>query len=515
MVDWKSRYAELIEHSEKRQKYFSRREHLLVSGFTSTLQLARGFSDALDTKLLATQRLLRQEDTKNVDLEQGVEALERSAIKALGERKEYLQDAGRNVRHISAQLRSLGVDVKIAHGLKQIEKSLKRDDVSFSRLLLALQDLRRLHKTGIKQDRSKQGFFARWRGSEPVVQAVVNEEQELETTQAVTEPGESGDSGVGEAKKPSILSTLNASFLSLLAQLARPDQTRAIENKLARGLNADEIPNALDEICDLGISAIQEERDAFHSSMNRLVARLNESANRVDSCRTVEQDNQHSTEALHKVVSLGLSDMAAVLEKAQDIETLREAVNLSLTEVNAALKTYQQQERSSAMNEALDRLAGQLAHMQDMSRASLFRVEEQIQLAHQDPETGLSTRVVLREQSSVLSQTEMLSIAVCRFNNDSVDLDALRALVEALKNIDGSAHSYRLGPNQFGVVLLGKNQQAAAVIMNNVRQAIGFKTDTSICIGIAAATVSDTIETVLARADKVSRTGKDQTNLAP
>ena len=514
MIDWKARYAELVEHSEKRQKYFSRRESMLVTGFLSTLQLARGFSEALDTRLLATQRLLRDQDTKTVDLGQAVSALEKSAETALTDRKNYLKEASQQARKIASQVRSLGPDTETSHTLKQLEKSLNKSDLSFSEFLNALTELQRLHKVAVKQAKSKKriGFLSRLGAAAPVGEL---EEDVQDSESERDQLGESLEYGSQSVETPSLLSTLTASFASLLQQLGRPEQTVQLENKLARGLNADELTVTMDEICEKSIEALQDERASYRSSASRLVTRLDEATNQIDRCIGLNESNQQAADVFRQKVTEGLSDLVAVAEKADDVETLKQAIRLSVSTVAKALDEHSNASDRLTLTSALDGLSSQLSHMQDMGRASLFRVEERIQSATKDSVTELPTRVVLRQQSQMLMSEELLCVAMCRFNDKEADETAHRVLAEAFRNIEATTHAFRVGPNQFTVVLPGKNVQGAGVIMDNVRQAVAFKTHYTVCVGVAASTDSDTIESVLARADRLSRTGKDQTNLAP
>ena len=155
MVDWKSRYASLLDQAEKQQKRYKKKQELLSSALISSGQLARGLDQQADQKLLAIQGLLRQEKLKNVDLEAATQALEKQSQKSVSSRQKDLKRILKAFKKLSAQTRSLSTDVKTVQALKLFEQELAQEKRLFNEIPCVVENLLALHKNAVRQSKKQ------------------------------------------------------------------------------------------------------------------------------------------------------------------------------------------------------------------------------------------------------------------------------------------------------------------------------------------------------------------------
>lgn len=514
MINWKSRYTELLEQSERQQKRYKQRQQLLESGFLSAVQLARGIDASLSHVLLGTQRLLKQGDTKNVDLEQGVRALERAAEKSLEERRQTLSQVYRDFQKLSSQTRSLAVSPELTQDLKQLEKRIKENADSFEAVFSCLSELQQLHKVAIKQNRSKPGssFFDRfkpqpgtiiteprnWNADPEEIQGAADETDKQEEIVLTEKANTVSDVSIGAIQKPSLASILGSSFVSLLQHLGRPDQTAAVESKLVRGLAAKELNQTLEDICEIGMDTIFHDRLEFHKSIQRVHLRVSESVNQVDGCQVVEEANIQAHEALHHSLEQGIADISDAVDKAESLDSLRDAVSIGLSEVTRSVEAHKQHGKKNVMPEALKELSKHMKHLEDMSRATEFRLGEQVRCSSLDSATGLPNRAAFRQQAPSLLSEKPISIVVCKHQVD-VDIESLSECLQSAFREQNRL--YRLAENQFASLIPGIDSPEAKLIAEQVRTAVtGLGVTCS--VGFSSATASDTIESMVARAER-------------
>lgn len=531
MVDWKSKYAELIDQSERQQTRYKRRQQLLVSGFLSAIHLARGISEAVDTKLLATQRLLRESGTKNVDLEQGVEALKRASETILAERQNALEDAVQNLRQICGQTRSLKLSSETIQALKIIENELRPKNASYITLLSALDKIQQIHKVAVKQEaKSQPGFFQRFlassneSSSEPSALSISSTEDELDEGEAIEDEAIKDEevvaSGAGAASsdqnaqtpKKSLGEVIRTSLVMLLNQLGQSDETQALEAACRKGLTAEQLPKVLDSVCQVGVDVLFDERAEFQSALNRMNLRLSESQNQIDGCVAIGENIDNLQQDFCATLEERFGDMGQALDKAQDLDSLRAAIRLSLSEVNAAVESHRSDCADVHLTKSLSAISEQIAHLNDMGRASQFRVEEKLRVTGTDAETGLPNRWVYQRETAAKLKSGPLSLAICRLNQPCPDLSRL---VEILRGgLRQQDRCFRLGIDEFAIVMPQLAIQDAGVAAENIRKRVSSELSTTISIGVAAASPKDTTESVTARAAAVSRAGDNLVSLA-
>jgi diguanylate cyclase (GGDEF)-like protein len=164
VVNWKSRYAELLDQRERQTERYRRKYELLAAALISAGQLARGVDEAADEKLLAIQGLLRQDKLKNVDLEPAVRALDKQLQRSLETRQAKLKRITASVRQLSTQVRSLASKAVTVQALKSFEKDLGTKPRSVSEMPELLDRLLLLHKTAVRQGKQSSGHsvWRRW-----------------------------------------------------------------------------------------------------------------------------------------------------------------------------------------------------------------------------------------------------------------------------------------------------------------------------------------------------------------
>lgn len=512
MIDWKDRYAELVDQSERQQTRQKRRQKLLVSGFLSALQLARGLNSDLDTKLLATQRLIRKDDTMSVDLEQGVDALERAADEVLEEREQELSEAITCLRRLSVETRSLGLEIDMTQDLKQLEKKLKKEQVSYQLLLNGLSQLQQLHKLAIQQSkaRTRGGFLSRWMTSlDKPAEEEVQEQQAECNRDCNRESNELVEETPALEPKVTFKSVLGSSVKALLQQFGPSEDSASIEAQLSSALKVEEVPELLDSVCILGIEAVRIERAEYQKSLQRINSRLQETANQIGACQTlVEASNQVELE-LHANLDQSIEDLSGTIHKAKDLESLKTAVSMSLHDMSSVLEAHKGV--NGGVTTSLRGLSEQVSHLQDMGRGSLLRVEDQIAQAQRDTQTGLPNRLSFQTDAVQLIRQRPICMAVCRFD-ELPSQDRVCEFAELLKSHLNQG-LFRLDTNLIVIMQPGISTDFA-VKLDAIRQAAVAQIKVKLSIGVCDASDNDTAETLLARAHKLSLSKRNHLSLS-
>ena len=144
-INWKSKYAELVDQQEKQQDRYGKKSNLLITALGNISSLAQEIDDSVsDEKLAALQSLLTQEKMLNVDLEKAVKALAKHARMSLIHREEKLASISVNLQKISKAMRASTKDSEATKALKLFEKRLSGKARSYSQIPLLLEHLAEL-----------------------------------------------------------------------------------------------------------------------------------------------------------------------------------------------------------------------------------------------------------------------------------------------------------------------------------------------------------------------------------
>jgi diguanylate cyclase (GGDEF)-like protein len=554
LVDWKNRYAELVEQLDRQQERYKKRQALLSAGLKSSARLARGLDKRADKSLLAIQALLRQKDLKNVDLEVAVTALEKQSEQSVENRNKNLKRAMKAIKKIASQTRSLSINLETNQSLKQIESELdgkdQQIDQQLEQLPEQLEALTVLHRAAMRQGKKRSGrsIWRSWLSSGPESEEEVlevelpNESEELdedeyeiddeelaqeqaETASASPElrqTASSVTSPVAAAKSLNLSEVINTQFTTLLQFLGRSDDLRILQSSMNDKLSLDEIKSLTSAVCGASIDAVYEDRQAVRSSIQRLNSRIGKSMNHIDACRTIDEGNQSANKQLHLTIEKGCSSIEASLAGAKTLDELKNALGGNLEAMKNALAAHQAQAEQHGMSGSLNSLAQQMAHVQDVSRATLFRLDTQAREALSDAVTGLPNRAAFRVSGpetfkSMRQSASPLSVAVfiidhCQQVKKDLEPQDLDTLFKSLAGLcrqgcrDGDL-VFRLGEDEFAILLPNSECQAAAIFLDALRQKIAqtamCPSKVTVSVGIVECRDADTAESALARAKRV------------
>mgnify|MGYP003627472998 CR=1 FL=1 len=566
MIDWKNRYAELVEQLDRQQTRSRKRQALLTEGLKSSARLARGLDKRVDKSLLALQALLRQEKLKNVDLAVAIETLDKQSEQSLADRNKKLKRAAVAIKKISAQTRSLSISSQTHQLLKQIEQELDGNNNQLDQLPDQLEALMVQHRSAMRQSkkRSGRGIWRQWFSNEQdgeeeshkIAPAHYEEDEDDEDNESESDELNESDEDIrvssddeatraaahdgrrsSSRAKPAasaidLRGVIRSQFATLLQQLGRTDSSAGLQSRLASKLSVNDIADLTTEVCAVSMDTIQQERQVFYSTVKRMNSRIGVSMNQIDACRAIEEGTQTSNAELHRAIQTGCSDIEASLQGATSLEELKLNLAGRMDAMKAALATHESQTARQDTNAALDTLSQQMMHVQDMSRAALFQMDTQAKEVTTDRDTGLPNRAAFRLTAQKIIQqsrqsNSSISIAVCMLDQyqkltEGAEAAALAAFFAALADVyrqmlRDSDRIFRLGENEFVFLLPGSNCQAAASLLDGLRQAIAktavSKRSVTVSMGIAEYNTSDTAESALARAKRACAIGSNSVNV--
>ena len=163
-IDWKRRYAQLLEQQEKQQARYKRKQDLLVNALAQVSQYSRHLDPAADEKLMALRALLRQDNFRNVDLAQVVETLESQLTRSLKDRADKQKQTSKQLSDLVRQAQSMSKSTDLHTRLAELKQAIESQPVQYSTLANHLTSLSQLHALAVKDRRSGQSMLQRWFG---------------------------------------------------------------------------------------------------------------------------------------------------------------------------------------------------------------------------------------------------------------------------------------------------------------------------------------------------------------
>ncbi|MFL0797092.1 MAG: diguanylate cyclase [Cellvibrionaceae bacterium] len=347
-------------------------------------------------------------------------------------------------------------------------------------------------------------------------------------------PGESQDSGysiVADRIPPVLLSFLDS--LVIPERLAR--EAGKIQTQIEQGLRWFELVGVLESLRDLMLSIANPQE--FLNYLAELNSQLGDIrgvlGQGIESLQKLDDSSQMLSSGLENTVK----GMQNSVDSAKDLEQLKHVVNDQLDEIRQALLKYHQQRdqitKDGPLLETIKQLLKRIDELENQSLAVQAELEEQRKKATHDLLTGLPNRAAYLERSDQEWQRwqrygNPLSLAIADIDyfkkiNDTYGHQAgdrvLQVIAKVLnKRIRKTDFIARFGGEEFVMILPETDLDAGVKMLEKVRETIagcpfhfkGEDVQITSSFGVAEFAEGDTVDVVLARADKALYQAKEQ-----
>ena len=530
-VNWKSRYAELLQQQERQSQRHKKKNSLLTTALIDVSSLARGIDQAADDKLLAMLALLRRVKLKNVDLEPAVIALSKQTKASLELRRKSIRLIFSRIKKLTPGVKSLPQEDAAVNTFRELEKLLAAKSKHYSELPQALDKLVALHKFHEKarKDTGRAGpgwtwAWRSWLSPSPYPETV----EQTQRSDPESSP-ESSPESKPAAHDPVLPSNLSASVCRLLQQISPPADVSEVYQSacmlLDTGITREQLPELILAVCEVVDATLRSDRDDFESFLSELNERLL-------TFREVCDDEIASGQVLDKSIREQFGQLRSSVSLATDLDQLKVEVSANVDRMMSIMDASQELKPQASLSKELDSLVERVKSMERATRAAETKIAEQRRIALTDSLTQLPNREAYnRRASEELSRWQRyerpLCLAVCDIDffkkvndnyghvaGDEVLKDIASMLRSRLRENDFVA---RFGGEEFVVLLPETEKQQALQVMEAVREAIEEHSfcwqeeqlDITVSIGIANFKGKDNLESAFTRADKALYSAKD------
>ncbi|MBV1877614.1 MAG: diguanylate cyclase [Pseudomonadales bacterium] len=544
LINWKSRYAEMVDQQEKQQGRYRKKNSLMLAALSSVLSLARDIDDAeTDQKLLALQGLLRQDKITNVDLEQAVRTLANRAKSSMDSRQQKLTKITGDLKRLSKSVREIAADPSIVNSLKQFEKNLAGKKKSYAELPALLEQLVSLHKSAInelndnlKNDlKNKQNIkpkkadghsdqrslWQRWFGSSSGNPGAALSDAMSDATHAAELQNEQTE----------YVPVLTSSLAGLMDQIRPPEDVKVVYDEVCTLLESSpsivQLPALVNSVCEVVSATLQNDQQEFENFLSKLNKKIQHANNNLATSQSMWLEEVEAGNQLNQSIRQAVGRIQSNIESVTEIDQLKAEVSNNLDQMVSIIDQHQKDglSRHQSLSEELNALSSRAKQMEQATRDAEVKIEEQRQRALTDSLTRLPNREFYqqraRQEVARWHRYERpLCLAVCDIDffkmvNDNhghvAGDEVLKQVADIIKNrLRESDFVARYGGEEFVVLLPETEREQAFAVMDSVREGIdmapfefaGEDIPVSISIGIVNFKGKDILGSAFARADK-------------
>ncbi len=543
-LQWKQKYLDQLEESERREKQWQQADDLLRRSISRLTLAADGLDAALDRQLRELRNAIRDR-ASSAQLELLLEDMTRTLVKLDGQRRHSRQPAA-DVP-LLALLDALSLPKGTGRQSKALRKQLQsaaRDGdaeavQAFAELIHAALDLSTDAAAG-PQIPAKPGLLKRLlrtgRGdSEPLTDA---------------RPAGGAAVAVSAQALHQTSDSIREILIRLLERLSLPEQfvteVEAIRAQIENTLDGDSYDGVLERIADL-IEAIrtqtQKEKHGVENFLKLLTERLQKLDRQLQSSGQFYHESHQAGEQLDSAVKREITGIGDRVRQATDVEQLKQVVQTHIDTVIAQLETHREaeQRRYRQATEQVAEMGARLKDMEAETEALRSRVSQERYQAMTDALTGIPNRLAYEERlQQELARWKRFGTPLVlvvwdidhfkrindRFGHkagDRVLRTIARVLADRIRETDFVA---RYGGEEFAMLMTGSPLDACLHVAEKLRAAVeatGFHfRDQAVTItasgGLAEMRDGDSTEHWFERADKAlyraKREGRNRCEIA-
>jgi diguanylate cyclase len=508
-TDWKQRYLDLLEQQEKQQARNKRKQGLLVAAVVKLVQFGRDLDADADDKLLAMRGLVRRESFPNVDLASVVEALEAQIDTALKSRKKHQKEVAQELARLTKQVQSVSQQKDLQSELTQLQKAIDARPLQLATVADHLLSLNELYTRVRKESKSGQSLVQRWFGSN---------ENSLER-------GNSPELKNSPEQAPELTLDSVSDHLAQLLQEIEPGESMqgtfdVASQILSDGLTAENIDIAIQSVTDVVLAAISRDRQEMTGYLSQMNQRLQEATTGLAASQAILKEEIAASQGFGESVQASVGQIRQEVDVQSDLASLKDCINENLDQMMLAVEARQTNgtHLQTELSDQLKHLVERAKFLEEQGQEAEKRVAEQRQRALTDSLTSLPNREAYEESAAREVDRwqrygRPLCMAVCDIDlfktvNDShghaAGDEALKQVAQIISHrLRGSDFVARYGGEEFVVLLPETEREAAATVMESVREAGEKKRlNLTISIGISDFKGKDILQSAFTRADR-------------
>ena len=551
--EWKSKYQTSIRELDKKEQEWSQVENILRKAISRLSLAARGLDDKLDEQLKLIQTLSREKRDERLSsalnqLSSIISSLDQSGKESSGQFPESMsllmetlqeidlnKDQQQRLKPMCAKLlkaiasgsKSNGEKQQVSEQLKQIS-ALVNENLSGSQtgdtadnlltqlisLLQVTPDVSVKIKAILKNNRQLQ-------------------EQELQAL-ADTLNGALQANGDG---KLSIDVTINELLDQLSSVQGMADTVSELRARVDNGLQQEEWKDAISQIVD-AVNAALNQLDLEKRELEGFIVNITKQLGQLS--QLVEEDFQEKTDEhnhardFHDYLHEGINSIEADFQSSNNLQELRESISKNIQFIRQRVDTFvhETHERFEATEKRNQQLSSQLSEMEQETEALQVKLAENREKLMRDPLTGVFNRLAYDQQlTQDMARWERyqtpFSFAILdidffkRINDDYGHAAGDKALVIVaklmMKMVRKTDLIFRIGGEEFVIIMPATDQQAAGQLIDKIRQAVSqteihFKqkrVNLTLSAGYTAAREGDNEDKIFERTDKAMYRAKN------
>ena len=530
-LQWKQKYFDQLEESERRDKQWQQADDLLRRTISRLTLAADGLDEALDRQLRELRNAIRDR-ASTAQLDVLLENMSRTLVKLDGQRQKRRQHAGDGplLQLLDALSLPRGTGRQSKALRKQLQSAPGAGDAgaigAFAELIHAALEL------------SDAGGGAPSAQQPGLLKRLFKSTKAASAGQAEDLPG-AGAQGTAVAPHPASIREI---LIGLLERLSLPEEfvaeLEAIRDQIERTAEGDSWDLVLERIADL-IQAIraqtQKEKQGIENFLKQLTEQLQEVDRQLQDSGRFYDESRQAGEQLDSAVKREITGIGDRMREATDLEQLKHALQTHIDIVIAQLDRHREaeQERSRQASRQIAAMSARLSEMESEAGSLRSRVNRERNQALTDALTGIPNRLAYEERlAQEVARWKRfgtpLVLAVWdidhfkkvndRFGHkagDKVLRNIARLLAEHMRETDFVA---RYGGEEFAMLMTGSPLDACLHVAEKLRaavQATGFHfreqavTITASC-GLAEMRDGDSTEQWFERADQALYRAKQE-----
>ena len=542
VAQWKQKYFDHLEESERKEKQWTDAEDLLRKTISRLTLAADGVDKKLDSQLRDLRNAIRDR-ASTAQLGRCIDDMSATLVKLDSERRKREPRGDQNA--LLELLDTLSLPTGTRRQVKALKKQLgaaagkdpRAVTDAFAALIHSALELSAGERTAESEPRS--GLLSRLFGGHDA-----GAESKAETKAASVAPAQAA------ATPSSATDSAREILIQLLERLSLPDALRdrveAIRERIEKMAQGESWDRVLEQIADL-IEAIHAQTEKEKQGISDFLAQLTEQLQQVDeqlqSSGKFHEDTRDAGERLDSAVKKEITGIESSVRDATDLDALRRAVQVHIDTVMEHMVKHRESEQRR-YEDATASMAGmseRLRQMESEAETLRERIREERNQAMTDALTGIPNRLAYEERLQqevarwkrfatplvlVVWDVDLFKSVNDRFGHkagDKVLRTIANVLADGVRETDFVA---RYGGEEFVQLMTGSSLDECLPVAEKLRAAVeatGFHfRDEAVVVtvscGLADFRDGDSTEQCFERADKAlykaKETGRNRCELA-
>lgn len=551
--EWKSKYQTTIRELDKKEQEWSQVENILRKAISRLSLAARGLDDKLDDQLKLIQTLSREKRDERLasalnQLSTIISSLDQAGKESAGQFPESMSLLMETLQEINlSKDQQQRLKPMCAKLLKAIASGSKADDEKdkISDQLKKISALVNENLSSRLAGDNTDDLISKLIGLlvvTPEASAKIKgilknnrqwQEAELQaladTLNELLQPGSDGHL--------SIETTISELLDQLSGIQGVADTVTELRSRVDSGLHNDEWKEAITKIVDAVASALKQldlEKRELEGFIVNITKQLGQLSQLVEDDFQEKTDEHNHAKDFHDYLHEGINSIEADFQSSNNLEELRESISKNIQFIRQRVDAFvhETHERFEATEKRNQQLSTQLSAMEQETEELQVKLAENREKLMRDPLTGVFNRLAYDQQlTQDLARWERyqttFSFAILdidffkRINDEYGHAAGDKALVIVarlmMKMVRKTDLIFRIGGEEFVIIMPGTDNQQAAQLVEKIRQAVSeteihFKqrrVNLTLSAGYTGARVGDTEDKIFERTDKAMYRAKN------